>query len=136
MAKRTRKRKTESSDADEPPKASGLRERLTNSKGTTDEHLARIDAALAHLKTEASSPGRASPQFLLRFPDEAMRERITLLAKANGRSVNAEIIDRLQRSIADTIPVDDAIAELYNRIEELESAVRDHDKQLGLLHRE
>jgi Cu/Ag efflux pump CusA len=61
-----------------------------------------------------------------------MRERITLLAKANGRSVNAEIIDRLQRSIADTVPVDDTIAELYDRIEKLESAVRDHDKQLDI----
>jgi hypothetical protein len=64
-------------------------------------------------------------QFLLRFPDEAMRDRITLLAIANGRSVNAEIIDRLQRSIIDTIPVDDAIAELYDRVEKLENRVRD-----------
>jgi predicted HicB family RNase H-like nuclease len=132
MAKKTGNRKSKSSDAAEPPKTSGLRERLTDSKETTDEHLARIDAALSHLKTEASSPGRASPQFLLRFPDEAMRERLTLLAKANGRSVNAEIIDRLQRSIADTIPVDDAIAELYDRIEKLEYKVSDLDSRLNV----
>jgi hypothetical protein len=136
MAKKTGKRKAESSGADEPPKASGLRERLTPPKESTEERLARIDATLAHLKAETSSPNRASPQFLLRFPDEAMRERITLLAKANGRSVNAEIIDRLQRSIIDTVPVDDAIAELYDRIEKLESAVKEHDERLNIRYRE
>jgi len=61
-----------------------------------------------------------------------MRDRIALLAKANGRSVNAEIVDRLQRSIMDTIPVDDAIAELYDRIENLESKVADHDERLDV----
>jgi len=127
MAKNTGKSKS-ASDADEPPKASGLRERLARSghspKESVAERLARIDASLAHFKAE-TSPSRSSPQFLLRFPDEAMRDRITLLAKTNSRSVNAEIIDRLQRSIIDSIPVDDAIAELYDRIEKLERRMDD-----------
>ncbi|MBV9559554.1 MAG: Arc family DNA-binding protein [Bradyrhizobium sp.] len=132
VARKTVKRRSGSSDADKPAKPGGLRERLTNSTETADEHLARIDAALAHLKTETSSSGRASLQFLLQFPNEAMRERITFLAKANGRSVNAEIIDRLQRSITDTMPVNDAIAELYDRVQKLEGAVKEHGDRLNI----
>jgi hypothetical protein len=120
------------SDADKPPKAGGLRERLTNSKETTEDYLARVDAALAHLKIETSTPGGASLQFLLQFPDEAMREKITLLAHASGRSVNDEIIDRIRRTIIDTMPVNDAIAELYDRVQKLERTVKEHGDRLNI----
>jgi hypothetical protein len=132
VARKTVKRKTGSSDGDKPVKVNGLRERLTNSTETADEHLARIDAALAHLKTEATSPGGASLQFLLQFPNEAMHERIAFFARASGRSVNAEIIDRLQRSFADRMPVNDAIAELYDRVRKLEGAVKEHADRLNI----
>lgn len=45
----------------------------------------------------ASKTGRSSDQFILRFP-EGMRERISLYAKDNGRSMNAEIIHRMESS--------------------------------------
>lgn len=41
------------------------------------------------------TPGRGSDQFPLRFPD-GMRDQLKKAAKANGRSMNAEIIAKLQ----------------------------------------
>lgn len=43
--------------------------------------------------------GRDSDKFMLRFPD-GMRDRIKAAADANGRSMNAEIIARLEASFA------------------------------------
>ena len=40
--------------------------------------------------------GRGSDQFVIRFP-EGMRDKIAKLAAANGRSINAELIDRLEK---------------------------------------
>ncbi|MGO7370583.1 Arc family DNA-binding protein [Rhizobium leguminosarum] len=45
----------------------------------------------------AQRPGRGSDQFPLRLP-EGMRERVKAAADASGRSMNAEVIDRLERS--------------------------------------
>lgn len=42
-------------------------------------------------------PSRGSDQFNLRLPD-GMRDRLRVAAEANGRSMNAEIVDRLQFS--------------------------------------
>ncbi|GJE46184.1 Arc family DNA-binding protein [Methylobacterium soli] len=41
---------------------------------------------------------RADPQMKIRLPDD-LRDRIAELAKANGRSMNAEIVARLQSSV-------------------------------------
>ncbi len=43
-------------------------------------------------------PGRGSDQFPLRLP-HGMRDRLKTLADSNGRSMNAEIIARLEQSI-------------------------------------
>ncbi len=49
-------------------------------------------------------PGRGSDQFPLRFPD-GMREMIAEAAARNGRSMNAEIVARLQLTLdADGLP--------------------------------
>lgn len=42
-------------------------------------------------------PGRGSDQFPLRLPD-GMRDRVREAAEANGRSMNAEIIARLEQT--------------------------------------
>lgn len=42
-------------------------------------------------------PSRTADQFVVRFPD-GMRDRIAEAAKRNGRSMNAEIIQRLDHS--------------------------------------
>lgn len=49
-------------------------------------------------------PSRTAPQFVVRFPDEDMRDRIKQAAEANNRSMNAEIIARLQESFAASGP--------------------------------
>jgi hypothetical protein len=54
-------------------------------------------------------PSRGSDQFNLRLP-EGMRDRIAEVAKANGRSMNSEIVARLESSFdapagADLSPV-------------------------------
>lgn len=46
----------------------------------------------------ARIPSRGSDQFNLRFPD-GMRERIRAAAEENGRSMNAEIVYRLQTTL-------------------------------------
>jgi uncharacterized coiled-coil DUF342 family protein len=53
-----------------------------------------------------------------------MRDKIARLAKANDRSINAEIIDRLEKSMVtgDTLEeIDLSLRELYDRIEKLET---------------
>lgn len=45
-------------------------------------------------------PSRGSDQFVVRFPD-GMRDRIAEAAKAAGRSMNAEIVARLEASFTD-----------------------------------
>ncbi len=45
------------------------------------------------------SPSRKLEQYIVRFPD-GMRDRIKDAAKDNGRSMNAEIISRLEASFA------------------------------------
>lgn len=46
-------------------------------------------------------PSRTADQFVVRFPD-GMRERIAESAKLNGRSMNSEIVSRLEASFAST----------------------------------
>lgn len=47
------------------------------------------------------SPSRKLDQYIVRFPD-GMRDRLKDIAAANNRSLNAEIIARLERSFAES----------------------------------
>lgn len=49
------------------------------------------------MTTKPLPPSRTADQFVLRFPD-GMREKIAMLAKQNGRSMNSEIIERINGS--------------------------------------
>lgn len=60
-------------------------------------------------------PSRGSDQFNLRFPD-GMRDQIAVEAERNGRSMNAEIISRLE----DTFVIDRHMRE---RAEQLGEAI-------------
>jgi hypothetical protein len=78
-------------------------------------------------------PGRGSPQFVLRYTPE-MRDKIARLAKANGRSINAELIALLERAMShgdDVEQLQQSMGEIFDRVEKLESLVRDHDDQLN-----
>ena len=56
-------------------------------------------AALRPLELkEATGTGRTSDQFQLRLP-EGMRDKLAEAAKANGRSLNGEIVHRLMQSL-------------------------------------
>jgi hypothetical protein len=59
-------------------------------------------------------PGRGSEKFDLRLPP-GLRAELHRLADANNRSANAEIIDRLEKSIAD----DDKMKNLLNNVANL-----------------
>lgn len=50
---------------------------------------------------------RTDPQFKLRMPP-ALRARVEKSAKASRRSINAELVVRLQQSFALEVPVDDS----------------------------
>ncbi|MFM5266230.1 Arc family DNA-binding protein [Aeromonas caviae] len=49
-------------------------------------------------KKSTVQTSRESDKFVLRLP-EGMREKIAELAKASGRSMNAELVHRIQRTI-------------------------------------
>jgi hypothetical protein len=97
-----------------------------NTDVSPDEIKARIDATLNRLHAEANPPGRSSPSFVVRFPEDGMRERLAHMAKKNNRSANAEIIDRLQRSmIGDTVAnLEETVAWLSEQIKRLEERIR------------
>ncbi|KZX95748.1 MULTISPECIES: Arc family DNA-binding protein [unclassified Sulfitobacter] len=54
----------------------------------------------------SDAPSRKQEQFIVRFPD-GMRDQIKAAAEENGRSMNAEIVFRLQRTF-DTIYLDNS----------------------------
>lgn len=49
------------------------------------------------MSTNQKPPSRTAEQFVVRFPD-GMRDRIAEAAKANNRSMNAEIVARLEQT--------------------------------------
>lgn len=61
---------------------------------------------------EKTTVTRDSDKFMLRFPD-GMRDRIREAAEANGRSMNAEIVQRLQDSFSENKQAkDDELADV------------------------
>lgn len=60
---------------------------------------------------------RGSDQFMLRFP-EGMRDRIKEQADEHGRSMNAEIIARLQNSFVPRTNSEDAYKFLLEEVKE------------------
>lgn len=71
--------------------------------------------------------------FRLRIPEE-LKARIEKSAAENNRSITAEIVSRLERSF-DVVPEwEEAIGnlnDLWERVDSLESLVRDHDQHLN-----
>lgn len=73
--------------------------------------------ALSYYHSDMSKdlpPSRTAEQFVVRFPD-GMRDLIAEAAKANNRSMNAEIVSRLQSSFGPAMPdpTGDATLDVY-----------------------
>lgn len=61
-----------------------------------------------------SRPGRGADQFIVRFPD-GMRDKIKAAADTKGRSMNAEIITRLEASLAGAAGGPGAIDQIFGQ---------------------
>lgn len=70
------------------------------------------------------SSGHLHPQYNLRWPEE-LRDKIAASAKAHNRSMNADIVARLEQSFTEThSPNQQQIAELNQRLADMEVAYR------------
>lgn len=67
--------------------------------------------------------GRGDDQFMIRFPS-GMRDQIKSAADINGRSMNAEIVLRLERSFSDMRPLQSALADMLDQHIEREVSAR------------
>jgi hypothetical protein len=95
--------------------------------------LERMQAASKVDPLPPKPPSKTAPQFVLRYTTE-MRDKIARLAKANGRSINAELIALLERALSHGDAVEElqtSTGELFDRVEKLESLVREHDDRLS-----
>lgn len=97
--------------------------------------LKRMQAAASKVDpaTPAKPPSKTAPQFVLRYTPE-MRDKIARLAKANGRSINSELIALLERALNHGDAVEElqgSMGEIYDRVEKLESLVSEHDARLS-----
>jgi len=83
--------------------------------------------------TPAKPPSKTAPQFVLRYTPE-LRDKIARLARSNGLSINSQLVALLERALAHGDDVEQlqlSNDELFNRLETLESLVREHDDQLN-----
>ena len=110
----------------------------TNALDRLKRNMAALDRMEAASKVDpmppAKPPGRGSPQFVLRYSPE-MRDKIARLAKANGRSINAELIALLERALSygdDVEQLQTSMGEIWDRVEKLEGKVSDHDERLNI----
>lgn len=97
--------------------------------------LERMIAEARALSTEppAKPPSKKAPQFVLRYTPE-MRDKIARLAKANGRSINSELIALLERALSygdDVEQLQTSMGEIFDRLEKLEGLVSEHDARLS-----
>ena len=68
----------------------------------------------------------------LRLP-ASLRDKLLGMATNSGRSLNAEMVHRLEKSIVDQDKVaelEEQIAELWNRVDVIEGRVEDHDRAI------
>ncbi|MBO6508277.1 MAG: Arc family DNA-binding protein [Roseibium sp.] len=75
---------------------------------------------------------REDPQLKLRLPEE-LKNRIASAAKKSGRSMNAEIVSRLETSIGfedEYGTLEEVMQETWKDIEELKAKVSEHDQHL------
>lgn len=72
-----------------------------------------------------SKPGRTSPKFDLRLPDD-MRARVADAAKREGRSMNSQLVSYVEAGLGGY-----SAKEMAESIREIKSAIVAMQKQLG-----
>lgn len=73
----------------------------------------------------AAMEPKQQPPYPLRMPGD-LRAELEQLAEANGRSLNAEIVSRLQRSVSDSPAINGvSMKTLFEKLAELEALVRE-----------
>ena len=80
--------------------------------------------------TLSRPPSKIAPQFVLRYTPE-LRDKVARRAKANGLSINAELIVLLERGLSHGDAVEElqgSVGEIFDRVERLENWVREHDE--------
>lgn len=82
-------------------------------------------------KPQKSVP-QAIPPFALRMPHD-MRQRLEDLAEKAGRSLNAEIVSRLEGSLLADDETASAIASHTEQLSDLDAAREDHDRRIEKL---
>jgi hypothetical protein len=116
-------------------KKSGSKKAASRLKRKLAEEIDRTiaSARVVDPATPARPPSKKAPQFVLRYTPE-MRDKIARLAKANGLSINSQLVALLERALAHGDDVEQlqlSNDELFNRLEKLESLVREHDDKLS-----
>lgn len=84
-------------------------------------------------------PSRTAEQFVVRFPD-GMRDRLKEVAHANGRSMNAEIVARLQQSFEPTARLHQSFVSLADpgalqqQLDTATKSLRLHENAMLIMH--
>lgn len=79
------------------------------------------------------SPSRTADQFVVRFPD-GMRDRIAESAKTNGRSMNSEIVSRLDETFTRPHADPTDLSGSSVQLQEIAQAHKEATKWLGQLN--
>ena len=75
---------------------------------------------------------RQDPQLKLRLPED-LKDKIAKAAEKSGRSMNAEIVSRLEQSIDfedEYGDLETVMREIWDDIDKLKAQVTEHDQQL------
>lgn len=76
--------------------------------------------------------GDEEVRLTLRLP-ESLRDKLQALSKTSGRSVNAEIVQRLESSIGfedEYGPLEQVMREVWSDIDKLKEKVQEHEEHL------
>ena len=116
-------------------KKSGSKKAASRLKRKLAEEIDRTiaSARVVDPATPAKPPSKTAPQFVLRYTPE-LRDKIARLAKANGLSINSQLIALLERALSHGDAVEELqtwTGDLFDRVEKLESLVRVHDDLLS-----
>ena len=78
--------------------------------------------------TKAPHPSAVADKVMLRLPP-GMRDRLAVAAKENGRSMNSEIVSRLEKSLDQFKTIEELVEKVKN-LDEVWTAIWELEKEL------